>query len=97
MKRTTTYVAAGLIAGAVLVGVPGYAAAHQTTGSDERSSHLGQMMSDPERRADMTAMMKDMMRDPEMRKQMKGMMSESWNRMSGSEDGTMPMQGMSRR
>lgn len=96
MKRTTTYVAASMLAGAVLVAVPAYAAAHQPGGSDDRSSHMGQMMSDPERRADMTAMMKDMMRDPDMRKQMKDMMSESGNRMSGSEDGAMPMPGMSR-
>lgn len=101
MKRTVMHVAVGMLAGAVLLGVPGYALAKLGADSGGEGSHMEQMMSEPHLRADMKSMMSDMMRDPRLRKQMQDMMREAMGKMPTAPGGGMPMKGttmgMSRR
>lgn len=93
MRRTVANVAVGMVAGAMLVGVPTYAVASQDDSSHRHSDHMGKMMSDPEMRKEMKSFMSDMMSDRELRKQMRSMMSDAMEGMSMMGDGSMLMKG----
>lgn len=88
--RSIVQVVAGVVAGAVLVGVPTWAAAGQHDDSPSSSSDMTAMMSSPESQHQMMGSMSKMMDDPEMRKQMRSLMSDSMDEMSGMRGG---MQG----
>jgi len=74
-KRMTATVAASVVAGAALVGVPGLALASQTNDTERQSSKMGAMMSDPQFRKQMKSLMSEMMSDPRLKQQMRSMMA----------------------
>lgn len=95
--RSIAQVAAGVVAGAVLVGVPTSAVASQE-GDDlgspsDTTSMMGdsdsQMMDSKSKSKSMSMMMRMMMKDPEMRDQTRSMMSDVMGDKSGSM-GDMP-------
>ncbi len=67
-------VAAGMVAGAVLVGVPTWAVASGQDDSPGSPSDMSSMMGDSH--SQMMDAMSTMMKDPEMREQMRSMMSD---------------------
>ncbi len=75
--RTVAQVAAGFLAGAVLVGAPTWAVASQD--DEAPSTDMSQMMSDEKM---MTSMSK-MMKEPAMREDMASMMSDMMSEMPG--------------
>lgn len=79
--RTAAHVAAGFLAGAVLVGVPTWAVASQD-GMDSPTD-MSQMMPGAQSSDQMMTSMATMMKDPAMRKQMAAMMSEAMSQMPG--------------
>jgi tRNA-dihydrouridine synthase len=92
-KRMAATAAAGVLAGAALVGVPSLALANQSEAGSGQGSEVGQMMSDPEFRDEMTRMMSEMMADPELQGQMRSMMSGMMQDMPGMDhmhEGSMP-------
>lgn len=102
MKRTMAHLAIGAVAGAAVVGVPAYALAARGSGADSGQMHtmmsdtdmrddmksaMGDMMSDPQLRAQMQSMMEAAM---------KNMTDMSGGNMGDMKDGSMPgMQGSS--
>jgi len=81
--RSMVQVVAGVVAGAVLVGVPTWAVAGQQDDGPSSGSDMTAMMSSPESQDQMMGSMSKMMDDPEMRKQMRSLMSDSMDEMSG--------------
>ena len=77
--RSIAQVAVGVVAGAVLVGVPTWAVASQQDDSPGSPSDMSSMMGDSHMQMMMDEMsdeMSAMMKDPEMREQMRSMMSD---------------------
>ena len=85
--RSIVQVVAGVVAGAVLVGVPTWAVAGQQDDSPSSSSDMSAMMSSPESQHQMMGSMSKMMEDPEIRKQMRSLMSDSMDEMQGAMSG----------
>ncbi len=81
--RSIVQVVAGIVAGAVLVGVPTWAVAGQQDDSPSSSSDMTAMMSSRDSQHQMMGSMSKMMDDPEFRKQMRSLMSDSMDEMSG--------------
>lgn len=86
-KRTIATAAAGVLAGAALIGVPGLAWASQpgaqrSQNHDGQSSDMGAMMADPQFQDQMTTFMSEMMSDAELQ-QMHSMMSDAMPSMDG--------------
>ena len=81
--RSIVQVVAGVVAGAVLVGVPTWAAAGQQDDNPSPSSEMTAMMSRSESQDQMMGSMSKMMDEPEMREQMRSMMSDLMDEMSG--------------
>ena len=88
--RSIAQVAAGVVAGAVLVGVPTSAVASQEGDDLGSPSDTTSMMGDSDsqmmksKSKSMSMMMRMMMKDPEMRDQTRSMMSDVMGDMSGS-------------
>ncbi len=85
--RSAVQVVAGVVAGALLVGVPTWATAGEQDDSPSSSSDMTAMMSSPESQHQMMGSMSKMMDDPEIRKQMRSLMSDSMDEMSGMRGG----------
>lgn len=86
--RTVAQVAAGVLAGAVLAGIPTYAMASQDDAAPGKQEDMSQMMSGS---GSTDQMMMKMMKDPAMRKEMTSMMSEVMGEMPGADsDDTSP-------
>ena len=85
--RSIAQVAAGVLAGAVLVAVPSWAAGGQQDDTSSPGSDMSSMMNSPESHNEMMGSMSKMMNDPEMRKEMRSMMSDSMGEMSGMNAG----------
>ena len=81
--RSIVQVVVGAVAGAVLVGIPTWAAAGEQDDSPSSSSDMTAMMSSSESQHQMMGSMSKMMDDPEIRKQMRSLMSDSMDEMSG--------------
>ncbi len=81
--RTAAQVAAGFLAGAVVVGVPTWAAASQDDVDSDPSSSMSEMMPDSQSHDRMMTSMSSMMKDPAMREEMASMMSEAMGQMCG--------------
>ena len=92
--RSIVQVVAGVVAGAVLVGVPTWAVAGQQDDSPSSSSDMTAMMSSRDSQHQMMGSMSKMMDDPEFRKQMRSLMSDSMDEMSGMQ-GAMSGNGKS--
>ncbi len=90
-KRMIAYVAAGVLAGSALVGIPSLAVAGQQD-NDNTGSDIG-MMSQAQCQDHMTTKMSNMM-DREMVKQMHSMMSKGMDGMEGMGGGMSDMSGM---
>ncbi|TFV79391.1 hypothetical protein E4P39_01755 [Blastococcus sp. CT_GayMR19] len=73
-KRSIVAVAAGVIAGATVVGVPALAYAGADAGAGPAGSDMGSMMDDPAHIDRMKAFMSERMSDPQMQEQMRSMM-----------------------
>ena len=86
-KRMIMAVAAGVVAGATVVGVPVLAYAGGDSAGGAPASDMGSMMEDPAFRENAKAFMSEMMSDPALREQMRSMMGD----MGGMSD----MDGMS--
>ncbi len=87
-KRTVLAVAAGVVAGATLVGVPAFAYADTDTGAADSAMEAG--MDDPAFVERMKEAMTEMMSDPQMQQQMQDHMRDMGDAM-----GNMPpMDGM---
>lgn len=83
-KRTIMAVAAGVVAGATLMGVPAFALADARTDTGT-ASDMTAVMEDPEFVERMAAVMSEVMSDEELQGQMRSMMSNM---------GGMSMDGM---
>jgi len=81
--RSIVQVVAGVVAGAVLVGVPTWAVAGQQDDSASSSSGMTAMMSSRDSHHQMMGSMSKMMDDPEIREQMRSLMADSMDEMSG--------------
>ncbi len=90
-KRMIAYVAAGVLAGSALVGIPSLAVAGQKD-NDNTGSDIG-MMSQAQCEDHMATKMSNMM-DREMVKQMHSMMSKGMDGMEGMDGGMVDMSGM---
>ncbi len=73
-KRIVLALAAGVIAGATVVGVPAFAYATADSSGGTSTSDMSSMMDDPAFRDSAKAFMEDMMSDPELKQQMQSMM-----------------------
>lgn len=89
--RSVVQVLAGAVAGAVLVGVPTWAAASGQ--NDSPSSDPSSMMSGANGQRQMMDSMSKMMDDPKLREQMRSMMSDSMGGMKGSGTSGMGQMG----
>jgi hypothetical protein len=85
-KRTVLAVAAGVVAGATVVGVPAFA--YADAGNGVADSHMESVMDDPEFFDRMKDFMTEMMSDPQMQEQMQDHMRSM---MESMED--MPSMG----
>lgn len=96
--RAAAQVAAGVLAGAVLVGAPTWAVASQDDADSSSPTDMSQMMPGAQSPDQMMTSMSTMMKDPAMRKQMASMMSEAMGQMPGmGADGSdRGMSGMGR-
>ena len=81
-KRTIMAVAAGVVAGATVVGVPALAYAGSDSVSDMSGSEMGSMMEDPAFLEKAKTFMSEMMSDPALMEQMRAMMGDMGD-MSG--------------
>jgi len=90
-KRMIAYVAAGVLAGSALVGIPSLAVAGQQD-NDNTGSDIG-MMSQAQCEDHMTTKMSNMM-DREMVKQMHSMMPKGMDGTEGMGGGMSDMSGM---
>lgn len=88
-KRRTGLLAAGVLAGAAIVGIPTLALAQPETPpgqaatetGSEAMQEMGSMMSDPQFRDQMATFMGEMMSDQQLREQMRSMMSDAMGDM----------------
>lgn len=85
-KRMIMAVAAGVVAGATVVGVPALAYAGGDATAGIRGADMGSMMEDPAFLENAKAFMSEMMSDPSLQEQMRSMMGD----MGGMSD----MEGM---
>lgn len=81
--RTVAQVAAGVLAGAVLAGVPTWAVASQDGTTPGPQGDMSQMMSGSQSTDQMMTSMSKMMKDPAMRKGMVSMMAKATGQMPG--------------
>ena len=91
-KGTIVAVAAGVIAGATVVGVPAWAYAGADSATGTNGSQMSSMMDDPAFFDRMKAAMSEMMSDPQMQEQMRSMM-DGMEGMGGMSDGGMGHMG----
>lgn len=91
--RTMSQVAAGVVAGAVLVGVPAWAVASQDGSDSATNTNMSQMMSGEQSQRQMMSSMSGMMKDPEMRKEMRSMMADAMAEMPGMSGTAMSGKG----
>lgn len=84
--RSIVQVAAGVVAGAALVGIPTWAVASQPDDASGSRSDMAQMMSSSQSHRHMMDSMSTMMDDPQMREQMRSMMSDAMGEMSDMSD-----------
>lgn len=82
-KRTIMAVAAGVVAGATVVGVPALAYAGSDAGGGVSGSDMGSMMEDPAFLQKARTFMSEMMSDPTLQEQMRSMMGGMGDDMSG--------------
>ena len=75
-KPTIVAVAAGVVAGAIVVGVPALAYAGSDSAGATNGSDMSSMMEDPAFREDAKAFMSEMMSDPNLREQMRDIMGD---------------------
>lgn len=96
--RTVAPVAAGVLAGAVLAGVPAWAVASQDDGASGTQADMSQMMSGSQSTDQMMTSMSKMMKDPALRQAMASMMSEAMGEMPGmdADDSDQGVSGMGR-
>ncbi len=73
-KRTIMAVAAGVVAGVTVVGVPALAYAGNDSGGGMSGSDMGSMMEDPAFLQKAKTFMSEMMSDPALQEQMRSMM-----------------------
>lgn len=83
-KRMIMGVAAGVVAGATLMGVPTLALADRPTDPGPAGSDMAAVMEDPDFADRMAAVMSEMMSDEKLQDQMRSMMSEMGG-MSGAD------------
>lgn len=95
MIRTMCQVAAGMVAGAVLVGVPAWAVASQDGSDSGANTSMSQKMCGVQSQRHMMSSMSKSMQDPEMRKEMRSMMADSMAQMPGMAGKGMAGKGMS--
>lgn len=96
--RAAAQIAAGVLAGAVLVGVPTWAVASQDDADSSSPTDMSPMMPGAQSRDQMTSSMSTMMKDSAMRKEMASMMSEAMGQMPGmgADGSNQGMRGMGR-
>lgn len=98
--RAAVQIAAGVLAGAVLVGVPTWAVASQDSGDFSTRTDRSQMMSGGQSQDEMLKSMSTMMKDPAIRKAMASMMSQAMDQMPmpgmGADGSDKGMSGMGR-
>lgn len=87
-KRSIVTLAAGVVVGGTLIGVPAAAVASSDSDTSGSGSDMSSMMDDPAFSDRMKALMSDMMSDPQLREQMRSMM-EGMGDMSGEGMGGM--------
>ena len=92
--RTMSQVAAGVVAGALLVGGPAWAVASQDHSDAGSNTDMSQMMSGDQSQRHMMSSMPQMMKDPEMRNEMRSMMADAMAQMSGKGMSGKGMSGM---
>jgi len=92
--RTMSQVAAGVVAGALLVGGPAWAVASQDHSDAGSNTDMSQMMSGDQSQRHMMSSMSKMMKDPEMRNEMRSMMADAMSQMSGKGMSGKGMSGM---
>lgn len=92
--RTMSQVAAGVVAGAVLVGGPAWAVASQDRSDAGSNTDMSQVMSGEQSQRHMVSSMSKMMKDPEMRNEMRSMMADSIAQMPGMSGKGMSGKGM---
>lgn len=81
--RSLAQVAAGVLAGAALVGIPTWANAGPNDTAPPSRSDMSSMMTSKQSQKQMTDSMSKMMDNPKMRKQMRSLMSDAMGDMSG--------------
>lgn len=92
-KRSIGMLAAGLVAGATLVGVPTFALADSDASTGTSGSDMSTVMNDPAFVERMKEVMSEMMSDEKLQEQMRSMMGD----MGGMSNGNMgDMGGMSK-
>ncbi len=84
--RSLAQVAAGVLAGAALVGIPTWATAGPNDTAPPSRSDMSSMMTSKQSQEQMTESMSKMMDNPKMRKQMRSLMSGAMSDMSGMGD-----------
>lgn len=84
-KRSIGMLAAGLVAGATLVGVPTFAFAESDTSTSTSGSDMSTVMNDPAFIGRMKEVMSEMMSDEKLQEQMRSMMGD----MGGMSEGDM--------
>ena len=84
-KRSIGMLAAGLVAGATLVGVPTFAFADSDTSTGTSGSDMSTVMNDPAFVERMKEVMSEMMSDEKLQEQMRSMMGD----MGGMSEGDM--------
>lgn len=96
--RTAVQIATGVLAGAVLVGVPTWAMASEDGGVSSTRTDRSQMMSGRQSQDQMMKSMSTMMKDPAVRKGMASMMSQAKGQMPGmgADGSNKGMSGMGR-
>jgi long-subunit fatty acid transport protein len=81
-RRSIVTLAAGVLAGAAIVGVPTFALADSDSGGGTSGSDMAAVMDDPAFVDRMKTLMSEMMSDPELQEQMRSMMGDMGD-MSG--------------
>ena len=88
-KRSIVTLAAGVVVGGTLIGVPAAALASSDSDTSGSGSDMSSMMDDPAFFDRMKALMSDMMSDPQMQEQMRSMMEGTGDMSGGDMDDHM--------
>jgi hypothetical protein len=87
-KRSIVTLAAGVVVGGAIIGIPAAALASSDSDTSGAGSDMGTMMNDPAFFEGMKTLMSDMMSDSQMQEQMRSLM-EGMGGMSGGDMGGM--------